>query len=651
MGWYGRSFTLADPSCNTPNGVCKFTGGAKPGECSQASGILDLQEIKDTVKSNNLSPQWDKAAAVKWITWDSDQWVSYDDDDTFDQKRKFANNRCLGGTMVWAMDQVDQSADNSLAPAPGVTTQDQEDAEQMRDDLVAGVTCYSTDCGAKCKKGTNEVTQMNGQPGKLSTSGRCNKGEYRSLCCGDGTTMGTCKWRGFRGIGLFCMGGCADGETEVLQDTNNHGKSGDQTCTGGIQSYCCKEFKPAPSPDELKQKAEDEAKAAVEAAAEQAALDIAAKAFCRLAVPALLAPLEALEALIPIVGEVLDVAELAATPALIQLCTKGIEKEGKAVFKVFGKKHSIDNFSKPTAKKTDRPEEFSHSTAKTKDDSCSGNVKRSTRECRVRTVVRTTAVTNVNVGSIVCDANRGYTQPRLNYRSVMSRYPQHRTLTCPYKYVNSKKRTAPGIFYGQRNTDAWDQKMTAFQGCNYDEFPPAAIAGLNDGYSLLNLEGHPPRPVPDRPAYGCYIDLAENQAAGKLFGKCLKNPRTTTDNPHTTLDKDRSPQIKYIDVRAVFMRQQFTLDFPGLGDPEDDGLGENACQDGKCSREIEALKAVATSVQEVEAAVPSAAVAEPTPAVDALGGDSGEEETTPNRNRLGLLDSDLPKQIVAAELV
>ena len=37
---------------------------------------------------------------VKWITWDSNQWISYDDDDTFDQKRKFANSRCLGGTMV-----------------------------------------------------------------------------------------------------------------------------------------------------------------------------------------------------------------------------------------------------------------------------------------------------------------------------------------------------------------------------------------------------------------------------------------------------------------------------------------------------------------------------------------------------------------------
>jgi chitinase len=28
-------------------------------------------------------------------------------------------------------------------------------------------------------------------------------------------------------------------------------------------------------------------------------------------------------------------------PALINLCVKGIEKEGKAEFKVFGKKHSL----------------------------------------------------------------------------------------------------------------------------------------------------------------------------------------------------------------------------------------------------------------------------------------------------------------------
>lgn len=38
--------------------------------------------------------------------------------------------------------------------------------------------------------------------------------------------------------------------------------------------------------------------------AENAALDLAPKAFCRVAVPALLAPLELLEDLIPIIGEI-----------------------------------------------------------------------------------------------------------------------------------------------------------------------------------------------------------------------------------------------------------------------------------------------------------------------------------------------------------
>lgn len=143
---------------------------------------------------------------------------------------------------------------------------------------------------------------MNGQPGMLSTSDRCDKNKYRTLCCDDGTTMGTCKWRGYRGLGLSCMGGCDDEETEVLQDTNNHSKNGDQTCTGGIQSYCCKGFESAPTKEELEEEAKEKAEELAEEAAEQAALDIAAKAFCRLAIPALLAPLELIEAAIPIIG-------------------------------------------------------------------------------------------------------------------------------------------------------------------------------------------------------------------------------------------------------------------------------------------------------------------------------------------------------------
>lgn len=64
-------------------------------------------------------------------------------------------------------------------------------------------------------------------------------------------------------------------------------------------------------------------------------------------------------------GEILDVIEIAATPAIIEGCVKGIEKEGKAEFKVFGKKHTL-SMDKPTEKPSEtRPPTSSHSPAKT----------------------------------------------------------------------------------------------------------------------------------------------------------------------------------------------------------------------------------------------------------------------------------------------
>jgi hypothetical protein len=63
----------------------------------------------------------------------------------------------------------------------GITTQNQADAKQMSDNLAAGVTCYTTDCNVACQTGTNEVTQMDGQPNQLSTNGRCSAGQHRSL--------------------------------------------------------------------------------------------------------------------------------------------------------------------------------------------------------------------------------------------------------------------------------------------------------------------------------------------------------------------------------------------------------------------------------------------------------------------------------------
>jgi chitinase len=49
FGFYGRAFTLADPSCTTPG--CPFKGGAKPGACTDTSGCTLLPSLTSWITS------------------------------------------------------------------------------------------------------------------------------------------------------------------------------------------------------------------------------------------------------------------------------------------------------------------------------------------------------------------------------------------------------------------------------------------------------------------------------------------------------------------------------------------------------------------------------------------------------------------------
>ncbi|KAH2165563.1 hypothetical protein KXV74_005075, partial [Aspergillus fumigatus] len=107
LGFYGRSFTLEDSSCNTPG--CAFSttsgsGGARAGECTGTSGILSDYEISRIIDDYSVNVHYDEAAGVNWMTWSGDQWVSFDNIRTLKQKADFANSKCLGGLFSWALD-------------------------------------------------------------------------------------------------------------------------------------------------------------------------------------------------------------------------------------------------------------------------------------------------------------------------------------------------------------------------------------------------------------------------------------------------------------------------------------------------------------------------------------------------------------------
>ncbi|RMY97491.1 hypothetical protein D0864_04757 [Hortaea werneckii] len=115
LGFYGSAFTLESSDCSKPG--CRFSGSAEEGRCTEQPGILSNSEIQDIITDNGMTPILVKEDAVKYITWDSNQWVSYDDEETFRMKREYANSLCLGGISVWALDldkPIEQTSVNNL---------------------------------------------------------------------------------------------------------------------------------------------------------------------------------------------------------------------------------------------------------------------------------------------------------------------------------------------------------------------------------------------------------------------------------------------------------------------------------------------------------------------------------------------------------
>ena len=232
LGFYGRSFQLADPSCHTPG--CRFKGGATKGACSGASGILSYKEIMEIIESRDLNPYYDKENAVKYITWDQDQWVSYDDKDTYQQKIKFANEQGLGGLLIWAIDQDTTKLDALAAVLYPEELKARnklaEDSDYWKDSTAED--CYVTDCGGQCKAGFLEVEH---QPcGGAKPVTRHSKKADSRLCCPVTSVPDSskCTWRG---EAPSCNGHCQDNEVAMQLNRWGDGKY----CEDGNKAYCC----------------------------------------------------------------------------------------------------------------------------------------------------------------------------------------------------------------------------------------------------------------------------------------------------------------------------------------------------------------------------------------------------------------------------
>ncbi|SCO15302.1 related to chitinase [Fusarium fujikuroi] len=113
LGFYGRSFTLASSSCWKPG--CAFTGPGAAGPCTNTAGILSYKEIRDIVRRTGATSYLDKQAACRYLVYDDNSWISYDDPSTIQAKIDYANKMGLSGVMIWAIDLDDSSLESLRA--------------------------------------------------------------------------------------------------------------------------------------------------------------------------------------------------------------------------------------------------------------------------------------------------------------------------------------------------------------------------------------------------------------------------------------------------------------------------------------------------------------------------------------------------------
>jgi hypothetical protein len=219
FGFYGRSFTMADATCHDPTAGCQFSTSGLPGDCSDTAGILTYSEIRSRNDSLNTETYYDKESTTKYMTYLSDQWISYDDEESFTDKKKFLTSQCLSGLMIWAIDQDTQDYDAMHALLGDAAMDDaltrggelnDDQKEKLSNEFASynGQNCFVTELCTdgsakesgplqKCPSGTSSVSTAHAplqMPSTHGLVGQCSEGWYRHVCCPNNQIPSNCEW-------------------------------------------------------------------------------------------------------------------------------------------------------------------------------------------------------------------------------------------------------------------------------------------------------------------------------------------------------------------------------------------------------------------------------------------------------------------------
>ncbi|KAI8648702.1 Chitinase [Fusarium keratoplasticum] len=243
-GFYGRAFTASSPDCLAPG--CTYESGAPRQRCSNEVSVMIQSEIVDVMNRTGSKPVLNKEAAVKILTFDSNQWVAYDDEDTFQSKADFAREQCMSGIMVWAVSQdvsdgtysraIGKAAARKFTSLPAMFFEKTED-EDMLTLTTKHPQCKWTNCGESCPSGWVRMMRKDKEARDneyMVDGSHCSEGVH-ALCC-PSEDPPTCGW--YQHNNGKCNPTCPDGTVEVgsLKTHCNNSKYQAACCTTGKTS-------------------------------------------------------------------------------------------------------------------------------------------------------------------------------------------------------------------------------------------------------------------------------------------------------------------------------------------------------------------------------------------------------------------------------
>lgn len=248
LAFYSRTFTVSDTECVSTG--CNYDSGGSSGSCSNEVGLLSNSEISRILQNSDAKSTLDTEAAVK-ILISGDQWIPYEDADTFGIKVNYTRSQCMSGVAVWAITQDTKNGRFSRAlrditgfrsstrppqnDSSSKTAESDEDGSYGAGDIATEIPrdqCRWTNCGEGCPTGWQLVRRRD--PYKehsveyMFDDQACDGQGSRMFCCPPGP-MPSCQWNYHNGG--KCNPECAHGSFEI--------GSYDGACNNGYSQLAC----------------------------------------------------------------------------------------------------------------------------------------------------------------------------------------------------------------------------------------------------------------------------------------------------------------------------------------------------------------------------------------------------------------------------